>query len=270
LLYHNVALARQLRSRLHFEERRATDRTRSIRATRDVIERGGPSIVFQPFVELTTGRTLGVEALSRFGTEPRRGPDEWFADANADGLGTELELSALKAALSQREQLHPSWILSLNVSPATLLRDEFAALCERIDVRGIAFEITEHQPIDDYEVLCAVTKDLQSRGALIAVDDAGAGHASLRHILKLHPDLIKLDMSLVRGIDTDQVKRALADSIARFASRVGADIIAEGIETERELATLRDLGVRSGQGYHIARPERPAALLDMWPAHAMA
>ncbi len=267
LLQHNAALARDLHTRVHFDDQRAGDRTRVIRATRDVIERGGPSIVFQPFVELATGRTLGVEALARFGTEARRGPDEWFADAAAGGLGVELELSALKAALAQRENLHPSWTLAVNVSPETIFTAEFDELVQSIDVRRLSFEITEHHPVDDYAALRKITDALQDRGALIGVDDAGSGYASLRHILKLHPDVIKLDVSLTRDIDRDQVKRALAVSLVRFAVEVGAEITAEGIETERELDTLRRLGVHNGQGFFLARPTRPAGLLDLWPSH---
>jgi len=265
LLHHNTALARELHTRVHFDDQRAADRTRVIRATRDVIEHGGPNIVFQPFIELTTGCPIGVEALARFGTEARRGPDEWFSDATAVGLGAELELSAIKAALAQRQQLHPSWMLAVNVSPTTLFTTEFAELVDETDVRHVSFEITEHQPIDDYAKLRKVTDALQDRGALICVDDAGAGYASLRHILKLHPDVIKLDISLTRGVDHDQVKRALAASLVRFAEQVGAEITAEGIETENELDALRQLGVHNGQGFFIARPMRPAGLLDFWP-----
>jgi EAL domain-containing protein (putative c-di-GMP-specific phosphodiesterase class I) len=270
LVCHNAALARELRTRVHVDDRRAADRTRVIRATRDVIERGGPSMVFQPFVDLTTGLPLGVEALARFGTEPRRGPDQWFNDAAAVGLGAELELSALEAALSQRVQLHPSWVLAVNVSPSTLFTPQFSELVRDIDVRGISFEITEHQPIDDYQALRLITDDLHQRGAHITVDDAGAGYASLRHILKLHPDVIKLDISLTRGIDGDPVKYALASSLLRFAEQVSAEIIAEGIETERELDVLRELGIHAGQGFYLGGPARPVELLDLWPSQALA
>jgi len=250
---------------VHVDDQRAADRTRVIRATRDVIDRGGPSVLFQPIVDLCTGRTVAVEALSRFGTEPRRGPDQWFGDAASVGLGVELEISALEAALAQREHLHPTWLLALNVSPSTMFASQFGELIRRVDIRRLCFEITEHQPVDDYGALQTVIDELHDRGALISVDDAGAGYASLRHIMKLHPDVIKLDISLTRGVDADPVKHALAASLLRFAEQIDAELTAEGIETEGEYAMLRDLGIHYGQGFHIARPARPAGLLDLWP-----
>jgi EAL domain-containing protein (putative c-di-GMP-specific phosphodiesterase class I)/CheY-like chemotaxis protein len=270
ILQHNATLARELRDRMRYEQDRAADRAQVLLAIEKVIERGGPDMVFQPFVALHSRRTVGVEALARFGTEPWRGPDEWFADAAAIGLGAALELSAIRAALRCREQLHPSWTLAVNVSPPTLFTAEFAELAACTDVHGLAFEITEHEPIDDYGALREVTDALQARGALISVDDAGAGYASLRHILKLNPDVIKLDISLTRDIDRDPVKQALAGSLVRFAEQVGAELTAEGIENARELVTMRDLGVHDGQGYYLGRPAHPAGLLGHWPTDVLA
>jgi EAL domain-containing protein (putative c-di-GMP-specific phosphodiesterase class I) len=118
----------------------------------------------------------------------------------------------------------------------------------------MSFEVTEHHPVDDYDALSEVTADLRARGALVCVDDAGAGFASLRHILKLRPNVIKLDLTLVRDIDVDPVKRALASALTLFATELGAALTAEGIETASELATVRALGVDFGQGYFIAQP----------------
>jgi EAL domain-containing protein (putative c-di-GMP-specific phosphodiesterase class I)/DNA-binding NarL/FixJ family response regulator len=251
---HNVTLSSELRERAQFDVERAADRSHKIETMRTIIERGGPHMVFQPMVELATGRTLGVEALARFGTEPRRTPDQWFADAAAVGLGTELELSAVGAALRHLEALDPSWMLAINVSPSTIFADEFEALIRDVDLSRLAFEITEHQPIADYVALTRATGDLRARGALISVDDAGAGYASFRHILKLNPDVIKLDISLTRDVDHDPVKRALAASLERFAEDIGAAITAEGIETQAELDALRELGIFYGQGFFIAHP----------------
>jgi EAL domain-containing protein (putative c-di-GMP-specific phosphodiesterase class I) len=130
----------------------------------------------------------------------------------------------------------------------------FTALAEALPLDRMAFEVTEHQPIDDYERLRDVAADLRSRGALLVVDDAGAGFASLRHILKLEPDVIKLDIALTRDIDRDPVKRALASSLATFAGDIGAAITAEGIETHAELLALRALGIDYGQGFFLAQP----------------
>jgi EAL domain-containing protein (putative c-di-GMP-specific phosphodiesterase class I)/DNA-binding response OmpR family regulator len=250
----NTALSAELRSRAQFAEERTADRGHKIQTMRKIIERGGPQIVFQPIVELATGVTVGVEALARFGTEPRRGPDQWFADAADVGLGAELELAAIGGALRQLDELDPSWVMALNLSPTTIFAPEFHAMLAGIDPTRLSFEITEHQPIADYEALSRATSDLQARGARICVDDAGAGYASFRHILKLSPDVIKLDLSLTRDVDADPVKRALAASLKRFADDVGATITAEGIETRAELDALRHLGVHYGQGFYFARP----------------
>jgi EAL domain-containing protein (putative c-di-GMP-specific phosphodiesterase class I)/DNA-binding NarL/FixJ family response regulator len=251
---HNVTLSCELRERAQLDSEQAAFRSQQLHTMRKIIERGGPRMVFQPIVELTTGRTLGVEALARFGTEPRRTPDQWFADAAAVGLGTELELSAVGAALRQLDALQPSWTLAINVSPTTIFAPEFEELIRDVDLRRLAFEITEHQPIADYVALSRATGDLRARGALISVDDAGAGYASFRHILKLNPDVIKLDISLTRDVDHDPVKRALAASLERFAEDIGAAITAEGIETQAELDALRELGIFYGQGFYIAHP----------------
>ena len=251
---HNTALTSELRDRARFEDERAADNGHKILTMRKIIERGGPEIHFQPIVELATGKTVGVEALARFGTEPRRTPDQWFADAAAVGLGDELELSAIAAALRHLDDLDPSWIIALNLSPATIFAPRFQELIRDIDLGRLAFEITEHQPIADYDALAAATTALRARGARISVDDAGAGYASFRHILKLNPDVIKLDITLTRGVDTDPVIRALAASLERFAEDIGAVITAEGIETQAELDALRDLGIKYGQGFFIAHP----------------
>ena len=269
LLHHNAALARELRVRVRGELEQAADRERVVEAVSQVVGAGGPEIVFQPLVALATGRTLGVEALARFGTEPWRGPDDWFCDADTVGMGTELELAALRVALRQRDRLHPSWLLAVNVSPAALVTSEFAQFSTDVDLSRISFEITEHQAIADYGALRQVTGALQARGASISIDDAGAGYASLRHILKLHPDIIKLDISLTRDIDRDPVKRALATSLVRFADQIGAELTAEGIETANELDALRDLGVHYGQGYFIAWPARADALVPYWPSRTL-
>jgi EAL domain-containing protein (putative c-di-GMP-specific phosphodiesterase class I)/CheY-like chemotaxis protein len=251
---HNSALTSELRDRARFEDERAADNGQKILAMRKIIERGGPEIHFQPIVELATGETVGVEALARFGTEPRRTPDQWFSDAAAVGLGDELEVSAIAAALSHLDDIDPSWIMAVNLSPTTIFAGAFQELIRDVDLHRVAFEITEHQPIADYDALTRATAELRARGARISVDDAGAGYASFRHILNLKPDVIKLDITLTRGVDTDPVTRALAASLERFAEDVGAAITAEGIETQAELDALRRLGIQYGQGFFIARP----------------
>jgi diguanylate cyclase (GGDEF)-like protein len=221
---------------------------------RRVLAGEGLSVVLQPIVELEGGRVVAAEALSRFADEPLRPPDAWFAEAAALGLGVELELAAIRAALAHLEGLPAGVRLSLNVSPESLLSPELAELLAPVAGPRLALELTEHAPVADYEALEAALAGLRERGVQLKIDDAGAGFASLKHVLGLHPDVIKLDLSLTRDIDTDPVRRALAASLVAFAREVGAGIVAEGIETRGELEALRALGVTHGQGYYLARP----------------
>lgn len=214
----------------------------------------GLSIALQPIVELAGGRVVAVEALSRFNDEPGYGPDRLFADAAALGLDVELELLAIRRALEHLDGLPPGVRLSVNASPTTLCSSEFNDLLAAIPGERLAIEITEHASVEDYTALGAELTRLRSRGVQLMVDDAGAGFASLKHIVDLKPDVIKLDLSLTRDIDTDPLRRALAASLLMFADEIGASIVAEGIETYGELETLRALGVRHGQGYLLARP----------------
>lgn len=215
---------------------------------------GSMFAAFQPIVHLVTEKVAMVEALARFEVDPRRGPDVWFADAHAVGLGVELELAAMRMAVEHLPLLPRGAALTLNVSPTTLLDDSFPEATQGWPWRRIVLELTEHAPVEDYELLGSALQGPRARGCRVAIDDAGAGFATFSHILKVAPDLIKLDLSLVRDIDSDRPKRALASAIISFADEIGLKIVAEGIETAAELRALRRLGVRLGQGYYIARP----------------
>ena len=221
-----------------------------------LIAERGIQIVFQPIVDLATRRTVGFEALSRF-PPPDRNPMRWFDDADLAGLSAELEFASVRAALNQLDRLPPDAYLSLNFSPSVLnelARVDLDALAERVPLGRIVLEVTEQAPIDDYARLGEALADIRRRGVRLAIDDAGAGFASMRHIVSLRPDIIKLDISLIRDIDTDPSRRALAGSIAHFGTETGASIVAEGIETESELAALVALAIPYGQGYLLGRP----------------
>ena len=123
-----------------------------------------------------------------------------------------------------------------------------------VDPRDLVIEITEHAAVDDYEALATALRRHRAAGLRIAVDDAGAGYASLRHILKLRPDFIKIDLSLVRDIHLDPVRQALVTALVTFASTVGAVLVAEGVEAQAELDMLVGLGVRHMQGYLLCPP----------------
>ncbi|MGZ4357729.1 MAG: EAL domain-containing protein [Gaiellaceae bacterium] len=208
--------------------------------------------VFQPIVDLGESRLVGVEALSRFSGTPAQSPDAWFADAGRVGLRTELELATAQAAAAQFRVRKPDAYLAINLSSETLPR--CGELVDQVGGERLVIEITEHAAIDDYDTLRPWLDALGDRGVRLAVDDAGAGFASLRHTLQLSPDFIKLDISLIRGIDADRRRQALATGLIGFADELGAAIIAEGIETKAELETLRNLGVRYGQGYFLGKP----------------
>lgn len=244
-------LAQQIGGSLAEKERADEETRRFVRDFRDLMDRGGPQIVYQPVVALGELRSAGVEALSRFAGSPRP-PDQWFAQAAESGHGAELELLAIRSALAGLPAT-PGF-LSLNVSPSTLLLPEFVAMLTDQPLDRIVLEITEHTEISDYGPLSEVLAPLRSRGMRVAVDDVGAGFASMRHILVLAPELIKLDLSLVHGISTDARRRSLAAALLTFATDMGAAVVAEGVETASELDCLRQLGVQYGQGFHLGRP----------------
>lgn len=223
------------------------------------------SIVYQPIWNVEIDRPVGVECLARFPIVPARSPDLWFAEAAEAGLGAELEIAAIRAALSAVRSFPRDIYLAVNASPETILNDAFHMALNGVPTDRIVLEITEHAPVLDYERLLGALQPLREDGLRVAVDDAGAGYSSLQHILHLRPDLIKLDMGLTRNIDVDPVRRALASALIGFARDTGSRIIAEGVETASELATLRKLGVQKAQGYLLGRPmplEGARALFD--------
>ena len=255
--------ANQIELELEQKELRATQGDRIEAALRA----GEPGILFQPMIELGgEGRRVGIEALARFSGVLVRPPDRWFAEAAETGLGAELELQAIRNAL-RALSAHPLAEAScvwLNVSAQTLIDVDVAAYLEReaitFPLDRIVFELTEHDYVPDYARLLSALDPLRARGVKIAIDDAGAGYASMAHILNIAPDYIKLDISLTRGIDRDRKRRALAAALIEFGRQTDCAIVAEGIETEAELRELKSLGARIAQGYYIGAP---AALDDL-------
>ena len=220
----------------------------------DAIEHSQPSIVFQPVFDLTQQRITGAECLARFQCTPSRTPDAWFAEAAAVGMGSELEASAVQSALRSLQNLPESFYLAINASPDFIVSEALAPVLEHIDLKRIVLEITEHARVKDYDALARALAPMRSAGLRVAIDDAGAGYSSMRHILRIEPELVKLDISLTRGIDADPKRRALASALIAFARETGIAIVAEGVETEPELQTLLSLGVTSVQGYLLGRP----------------
>ena len=227
-------------------------READVRATiAATIAAGAFAPFFQPIADLHSGAVVGYEALSRFtdGTPP----DVMFGLADRAGIGLELETATLAAALDAAVVLPATAYLSLNVSPALIVSGDLAPLLAGSE-RPIALEITEHVLVEDYAELRAALTALGPHVRL-AVDDAGAGYASLRHILELAPNYVKLDIGLVRGIDKDPARQALIAGMTYFAVKRKVRLVAEGIETTAELKMLRELAIPYGQGYVLGRPQ---------------
>ncbi|HET6793735.1 MAG TPA: EAL domain-containing protein [Acidimicrobiales bacterium] len=207
-------------------------------------------VVYQPLVGLGDGECVGYEALARFdGSEP---PTEWFQEAHELGLGVELEILAVRRAM---EGFGADGLLCVNVGPETLTCDALLELVEHCPFANrVVLELTEHAVVDDYEGMRRALVGLRRMGIRVAVDDTGSGFASMRHIVDLQPDIVKVDRSLVTGIHLDGARRSLAESLAAYAGAVGATLVAEGIETVEELGACRQVGFHHGQGYLFGRP----------------
>jgi diguanylate cyclase (GGDEF)-like protein len=220
--------------------------------------------VFQPLVSLSNGQISGYEGLTRFPKPPVRRPDEWFALAHRVGLGPALEARALREVLAAPGR-PPGVYLSFNLSPSALSSDEVMAVLP-LTMAGLVIEITEPENVEDEDALRKALDEMRRRGARVAIDDAGAGYSGLQQVMRLQPDIIKLDRSLVGNVDTDPAKAALIDSFVRFARRTDSTIVAEGIETPEELKVLTDLEVDYGQGFGLAPPGPPWAPIASWVA----
>jgi len=221
---------------------------------RSVLSDGSMSIVYQPIHSLTENRIVGFESLARFSALPLRGPDVWFSEAAQVGLGIELECRAIELALRGACCLPGDVYLSINASPDTILNGHIERLIDAWPVNRLVLEVTEHAFVNAYSELETALQPLRERNLRLAVDDVGSGYANFQHILNLKPDLIKLDIAITRNIDSDSSRRALAAALVGFVTETGLEIVAEGVETDRELSALRQLGVRHAQGYFLGRP----------------
>jgi PAS domain S-box-containing protein len=231
------------------QDRQALARSRTRIET--IVANGAFHPVFQPMVDLATGGPIGYEALTRF--DDGTPPDLVFAEARQGGLEQELESATLRAAVAASEELPAGRFLSLNVSPALILAgDELRAILAA-RTRPIVLEVTEHATVQDYGALRSAFVALGS-GLRLAVDDAGAGVANFNHLVELRPQFVKVDISLVRGVNADLTRQALIVALLHFAGATDCHVVAEGIETEAERAVLEKLEVAFGQGYLFGRP----------------
>ena len=208
----------------------------------------------QPIVNLEDEEVAGYEALTRFSEEPYRPPNVWFDEAGSVNLGVELELATLCKAIRYISEFPGRTYVSLNVSPETVLHQDFDACFADAPLDRIALEVTEHLAISDYGEIVMKFERLREQGIKIVIDDAGAGYASFRHILQINPDIIKLDRSIISGIDQSPGNRALAAALVKYAAETDTKTVAEGVETQSELDVLKTLGINKVQGYLLGKP----------------
>lgn len=234
-----------------------------VAALRGVLDGTQPVEIYrQPIVDLSRGVTAGYEALARF---PGCGIAPDVLLQTAELLGRKLELEALLAerALPLSESLPPNCFLSLNIGPEFMLSPEWERMAtSRASFAGVVLEITEQQAVQDYPAMRREIARLRSMGGRVAIDDTGSGYASLKHVMELRPDFIKLDRLFISGCHQEPAKRALIELLGTAADRLDAWIIAEGIETKLELEELLRLEVPLGQGYFLGRPEPQFASLE--------
>lgn len=252
-------VARQLDSQVQATQQQIQRRARM----QAILAAGGPTMVFHPIVEMRTRRIVGVEALARWdGVGAPLPPDELFRQAWEVGMGPRMELAALDNALWALECLPEDVYLSVNVSPATIVLPGFMGHLAHVRGHRLVLELTEHAAVSGYEELGDALQRVRANGVRVAIDDVGAGYSSLRHVLRIAPDLIKLDMSLVDAIDTDIAKQAMVAGVLAFAQKTHTAVVAEGVESDAQRAALEEAGVRHGQGFLFAMPGPLAPLME--------
>jgi len=215
--------------------------------------------VFQPIRDLSDLSVTGYEGLSRFLDDSDARPDHWFAKAHQIGRRSELELTALETVLEAADAIPPRFDLWVNLSPTAAAHPTARQLL-RCSGRRVTLELTEHEAVG--ESTYAALEDLRRDGVRLAVDDTGAGFSSLNRILRLRPDVLKLDRELTAGVELDPARQALATSLVYFAQEIGAATVAEGIESADQLHTLHEIGIQYGQGFWLGRPEPASAQLN--------
>jgi EAL domain-containing protein (putative c-di-GMP-specific phosphodiesterase class I) len=236
------------------------DKIEAEQLIREVMEQDRLEIVLQPIVDLASGDIVSCEALTRFHGGVDRSPEWWFASAHVAGIGDELELIALRKALAAFAEIPAPVRMAVNVGPSLAMREHFADVFDEAPLDRLTVELTEHEAVADYDTLLERLTVLRRRGVRLSVDDTGSGYSGLSHILRLQPDVLKLDRELVTEVHRDPVKRALATALVAFARSLGARVVAEGIEQEDEAHCLQSLGVDYGQGFLFARAMPPQEL----------
>ena len=234
------------RVRLEADDRDSSDQAE--RQVRRFVSGRDLRMAWQPIVRLHTGDVVGAEALPRFRNSGKRTPEGWFREAWRLGFGAELEITVLEGAAARLERLPEELFIAVNLSPGCLVEPTFLGAVKHLPWERIVIEVTERSSVDDYGQLRAAARELRRRGGRLAVDDAGAAFASLRHVAEIEPDLVKMDERVSRSIHMDPRMYALATALISFARELGAEIVAEGIEHRGQLDALKGIGVEYGQG----------------------
>jgi EAL domain-containing protein (putative c-di-GMP-specific phosphodiesterase class I) len=211
---------------------------------------------FQPVRQLPEGHLIGVEALTRFVSDDGASADHWFSEAESVGLGADLEIAALLRALTAAQSVPEHLFIALNLTPATCLDPRIQGLLEhsQLAMDRIIIELTGQVPLDQYDSLAAGLAPLRQRGLRLAVDGGGAGFTSMDQVLVLRPDVIKLDRRFIEDIDTSEGQLLRVAAMAELARSIDAELAAEGVETDAELAAVTALGMTAAQGYLLGRP----------------
>lgn len=226
--------------------------------------------VYQPIVDLNRGEVLGWEALARGPQDSYfASPQIMFEFAEEVGCLFSLERACRLAAISGLNGLGPGQKLFLNIHPQTVGDPSFRSGETKrllahygLKPQNVVFEITERHTIRDFTNFHRTLDHYRSQGYLVAIDDAGTGYSGLFRMASIRPDFIKVDMSLVHGIESNPVQRALMETLVAFADRIGCAIVAEGIEMPTELSSLLSMGVHYGQGFLLARPAEDKPMPD--------
>lgn len=237
----------------------SVERTAALRA---ILAAESIHTLVHPVFQLDAMDVIGYEALSRGPKDSEfERPDKLFSVAYDSDLVMRLERVCRKRALELAAKMPEGRLLFLNIEPDAVsdpqLRDAVTGAMvaqSPIATESIVLEITERAAISDFGAFRTTLDYVRALGFGVAVDDAGAGYGSLQCLAEVRPEWLKVDISLVRGCDSDPVRASLIESLVRFADRHGARLVAEGIETEAELETLRGLGVQYGQGFLLALP----------------
>jgi len=223
-------------------------------SVRDAIDEDAFTIHYQPIICAASGQVVGFESLSRFQGLPHQSTGIWFADAWMVGLGLELELKAITKAVTALDVLESCEYITINASPDTILSGLILEAIGSADPARIVLEVTEHVRVENYQALNLALSSLRNAGIRLAIDDAGAGYASLLHVVELMPDIIKLDVQLVKEINSNKAKYELTKALCSYASSVGCQVVAEGVETAEELGVLQGLCIDYFQGFMLGKP----------------